>query len=774
MSQTPEAQPGKWSSPFACEDLGGEWKVDFGIWEVHNGCLCHILPSGPDPAAAVVISGTSGLGVESLAHWGVVHHDLEQGGFETVHITVEVCLAAVDNFSIALDEWAVAWAPYFSMKPVLVDTVNASRGHEYADQPWGDIKAIHRVELHGEAESITFSCDGEVLFQAPRLTARPYRNLTIESHAGACIQSLLIEGQDPKPARKLARRIHEPIMAALVDFPDDILYAPFNAEMIDLLIERLAQIGCGRIYWQNTIRVLPEALGPDADAQLNRNLDCWNLRQDNSSDGALVGSATIRECFPFLPKAVDAAHKRGMELYAILKPFEFGTSSPRGDPSPFMPDCLRQTQPDVMMQAWADESALADDPTARPVDCIRLYKDDAGQHGIRPDQISVWISDDNKSYRRVEPPPKVSLGKELKQFPVWWKGGFSEASQVQTISINGLKISSKYFAVTVDGPRNWTFSNRIYRLCEVFDSQGRKIHTERNLPEHPRAGSEAWNGAGGFVFCHGFTTARQPSASWRGSDWIETFQAFDGADLAVAFVRDQEQRHIGTPSPAHPAIQQFWKDWIDESLDAGSDGVDLRIIHHTNPIDWANYGFGTFAKAEFEKRFGRELRPEPGCRADHVRMFGDMYTDFVRYASGAARERGKKMSHHISWPMEVAAGHRPMANVCWDWRGWLGEGLLDSITLKNFQLNSGFFDDVVAASDGVEKIFCPYLNCILCASASWKQQLDGFAQGVVSKGLDGLMIYEVASFLNAKHDGSIDFVIPGFEDAVKECLSAKN
>ena len=44
----------------------------------------------------------------------------------------------------------------------------------------------------------------------------------------------------------------------------------------------------------------------------------------------------------------------------------------------------------------------------------------------------------------------------------------------------------------------------------------------------------------------------------------------------------------------------------------------------------------------------------------------------------------------------------------------------------------------------------------------------------MSKGLDGLIIYEVASFLNAKHGGDIAFVIPGFEDAIKECLREKN
>jgi len=748
--------------PIKAEHLGSDWQVGFGQWQVAGGRLRHVLPGGPDPTEKLAIAG-SGLASE-LARLATVSHTLPDGGFERTHVTLDASLQVEGSFFVALDEWAVEWAPDFGMRPVLTDIGNGSRGHECAGEPWGPPDTTHRIELIGERDTITFRCDGRELFSARRHFARPYRKITVSSYAGASMAAVRIEGDHAVAARQPARRLDRPLLAALVDFSDDFIYAPFTAELIDLLVERLAELDIGRIYWMNTVRVVDDVLGPNADSQLSGALDKWRMCKTDRG----TGPTTVRNCYPFLPKAVEAAHRHGMQIYAVLKTFDLGTNPPLGDPSPFVNEQFRIEHPDAFMQRWKEPGAAADDPAGRPVTTIRFYSANLDEHGIRPEQITVWCSDDNESYQRVDPPPKIAFGIERKRFARLREGDQTEPRDVRTITIDGMRITAKYFAVTIDGDRACTFLNRIYRLAEALDADGRAVPMTRNMPEYPRAGESSWRGEGGFVF-DGFTTARQPTGCWYGPDWIERVDALDGIDRGIAFQRGLRERISGAPDPTHPRVTRYWLDWVQESLDAGVDGIDMRIIHHNNPLDWANYGFGPNAEAEYQRRFNTPLRPEAACREQHAKMFGDLYTEFVREASRITRDHGAKMQHHVSVPMDCPPHLRPMTNIHWQWQRWMEEGLLDAVTLKNLEPDSGFFDEVMAATEehGVEAIHCPYLNCILCASDTWKQQLSAVVQGVTDKGMDGLILYESASFLNADDAGDIKEVFPGLREILR-------
>jgi len=757
-------------APFIPENLGREWKVAFGNWAVEDGRLTHVLPSGPDPTGSMMISG-GGMGeVDVLSHLGGITFSFPDGGVETVELQLDMSLQRAEPASVSLDEWGIEWGPYYAMKPVLLDILNAVKAHEYDDEPWGEIgpDTTHRININGDANAIVISVDGREYFRVDRSVPRPYRKISVDTFAGAAISNVSIETSAPQPARVPKKTGPQPILAAVVDFVDDMIYQPFTAEMIDLLIGQLGELGISRVYWFNNRRIRMEAVGPDADPELDRNLDLCDFAAEIRPDGMRVVPATVRNCYPFLPKAVEAGHRRGMEVYAVHKSVDLGWDPPYGDPSPYTFDHFRQTNRDTALVHWHPDAEINEDPGGRPVTSISFFKDNAADHAIRPEDITVWVSDDNESYRPVTPPPQISLGTESRQFARHWEGGQTEPRSVSTITINGLDIRTRYFAVTVSCKRECSFRNLMHRLCEVRDADGRVIHTSRNIPERPTVGPEQWQGQGSFIF-NGTTTIRQPSGSTNDRDWIDTYQALDGLDLGLAFMRGRpEYISSGAPSPAHPATIQFWDDWITEALDAGVDGIDLRIINHGRVLDWANYGFGPHERREFETRFGHPLRPDAACREQHTGMLGDMYTDFLRHAAGRVHDAGGKFQHHVSIPMFAAPGCRPMLNIKWDWRRWIEEGIVDTITLKNMDQSPGYLDEAIAHADacGVETILCPYLNCVFSASNSWADQLREVIRGVTARGINGLALYESASFLQADGHGDIKCMLPGMKDVL--------
>ena len=735
--------------PFRPDDLDKSWKVTFGEWEVVRGKLRHIRPDFNGDADKL-FSGAPGMA--AIKRVGSVAYRFGGGGVEYLRCKFECRLGMSDSFSVSLDEWAADWRNEFGMRGILSHGYTGSRCHEYDDQVLSpsEPQEVNCFEVVGEPGQVIFLLNGRELFRAKRSHERPHRQIEIRTRSGAEISDLTIETEGERPPCKYVKRAKRPKIAACIDFGDDVLYAPFTAEMLELMVQRLEEVGVERIYWLNTIRARDEAVGPGADAVLNRNLDEWNTAAAELGLTGGYGPETIRNCYPFLPKICQAAHARGMEVYSIHKMFDLGFFPSRGMPSPCVLDHFMNNHPEAMLERWKENGIQTN--RAEPVRTIRLYKDDEKEHGLNASNISVWVSDDNKSYRRI-PPDELQIKStvESKSFKVHWEGGHEKPCKVQVISIEGLDITQPYFAVATSNAGEFTFRNRIYRLSEVLDAQGRDVAVCRNLPGVPRTRAQQWDGRDSFVF-EGFSGTSAPTGGWLNKDFIELYYAIDGVDVGIAFRRGTIDFVRGTPDPLNPVVHDFWSDWIQNSLDAGADGIEIRIVHHRNIIDWANYGFGKLTQEAFKKRYGMELRPERACRQKHMQLLGDYYTDFVRRASHMTRTAGKLFQHHVNLSMDSAPNERAMTNIHWDWRRWLDEGLLDAVTLKNISPGMAFCDEVVQASQakGVEVWACPYLNLILGMSSSWSEQLTQLMGRITDMGLDGITLYQSTSFLEPK------------------------
>jgi hypothetical protein len=119
-------------------------------------------------------------------------------------------------------------------------------------------------------------------------------------------------------------------------------------------------------------------------------------------------------------------------------------------------------------------------------------------------------------------------------------------------------------------------------------------------------------------------------------------------------------------------------------LDAGVDGVDLRVSAHGCLTDEPEaYGWNPPVLEAYVERHGAgsvDLRKLAVVR-------GDFYSEFVRDASRLVRGRGKKLQVHLH---AEAFRERPVfgqqngvpANIEFQWRRWLESGWVDSAYLR--------------------------------------------------------------------------------------------
>ena len=84
-------------------------------------------------------------------------------------------------------------------------------------------------------------------------------------------------------------------------------------------------------------------------------------------------------------------------------------------------------------------------------------------------------------------------------------------------------------------------------------------------------------------------------------------------------------------------------------------------------------------------------------------------------------------------------------------------------------ISTNFFEAVLDAADtaGIETMWCPYLNNIFSDSSSWAQQMANAMQAVQDNGLHGIILYEVASFLQANDAGDVVLKYPGLGQVLR-------
>lgn len=466
------------------------------------------------------------------------------------------------------------------------------------------------------------------------------------------------------------------ILETLVDFVDDALRAPcpITERHLDAMMAALRKAGVQRVSWvtygDGHGGYLLPILG---DRRHSAAYDNW---EDYAETLRILGNP--------LRVATDAAHRHGLEIYGYFKPYETGPALilPEGTPEArdwgklehiggqlawIDPFVLKH--PHLRIQRRTDD--LLPGTNTAPIHAIRLIKKDDSPTHIRREHLQIWSSPDNHRYRpldvnftlteSVEPAPRDVF--DLNDRIVTGKG-----DRVRVLTLTGFSLREPYLLVTttfMDGPSD--FENTCPELMRALDGRGREIPgvfaNGKAIWCDNRIDFRNW----GLVFDHG---------------WGKLPMKLDepnktGKQGFIAYRRGRAGYLPGALCETEPSVQTYWLTWIDEMLDAGVDGIDIREENHSTHTEYPEeYGFNAVVLDQCARR---------GLPMAQVR--GEAYTEFLRQAKQRIAARGSRLRYHLN--VDYFEGDPPRnrrlafpAHLRWEWRRWIDEGILDEAVLR--------------------------------------------------------------------------------------------
>ena len=464
------------------------------------------------------------------------------------------------------------------------------------------------------------------------------------------------------------------VVSALVDFADDYIDIAFTSELVDDLIERLQWIGVTRVYWNFYQRGVVDYLSTGTHgAETHANL------------GEPVAAGA------------RAAHERGMEFFATIKPYETGAThanpanSPRILAHPGLPgiggvyivDDWVLARPEMRVKARTADMPVGIDDV--PVRRIQLRQKDMAPLRIRGEHIEIWTSADNVGYHRKEG-LAFGLSESVDTCPGDVSGMqgdrvSSKGDSVRVLDLTGLDLREPFIAVTTNfDDDEGTFANTAFEMVRAFGPDDRPIpivvasHKAVWRPNRDfRTGDLEYDAGVGDEIVRLDVSNSRPVSS--------------GSDGVIAFARGINEYLSGSVCEAYPEVREYWLDWVGQCIAAGVDGVDVRISCHSSWTDNPEiYGFNEPVAREYERRYGVNPDTEPYDPELLGKLRGEFFDMFLWAAKTRLSAAGKKLSVHAemeSFRPDACQGRtrsRP-GNIEFDWRGWLSSGLADEATL---------------------------------------------------------------------------------------------
>jgi len=484
-------------------------------------------------------------------------------------------------------------------------------------------------------------------------------------------------------------------LSASFDFPSDLSFGMYTPELIEDLMYRLKSMGVTRLNWLYYGDV-------DQDSDLGGALNYfWKYAPQTMT---LVGEPV---------KAAAAIAKRvGIELYAVLKPFHNGLSGthPEGSPRanstglPHVGGWLQLVDPFVRhnphMRCRRRPVEWQPGLESTEIRCIRLLKSDDSPTRIGERNLQIWTSDKNFAYQRkdveftvtdaIEPSPNEVCDFYGNLITV-------KGSPVRTLTLNGLKLSERYILVTTNFTGgNDDFSNTAQAMVEAYGpgpeplpiSVATRTALWANGRDFRIAGLEFDSGMGAFQAALDADNSAVVNEGLSTTEMRERSLDSPACGGVIAFARGKNEYLPTTVCESYPEVRHLWRGWVDQLLDAGVDGIELRASAHSSfADDFKEYGFNEPVVDEYCMRFGVYPTNDPTDLKNLSMLRGEHYTAFVRETSERVRARGKKLNAHLH-----AEAFRPNpcpgqilgfpGNLHFAWQTWLRDRLLDGVTLR--------------------------------------------------------------------------------------------
>jgi hypothetical protein len=346
------------------------------------------------------------------------------------------------------------------------------------------------------------------------------------------------------------------------------------------------------------------------------------------------------------------------------------------------------------------------------------------------------------------------------------------------VRIHGLEIRNDFVALVAPGT-SASLGNSLINLVHVFGESGEERHI--TLGTFPRARESSYDIATatssdstGLDFCqYGIefdTVEGSPTACLTGYESMREWRAFDGGHGLIGIARGKEETTVGVMSPSFPETRQWWLQWVRDILEAGADGVELRVRNHHAHMAWDEFGFEKPVRDAFLERHGVDIwETDDFDIAAWRRLRGESYTQFYREVRGLVDSFGKSLGMHISRTMDIEPEQGASMGMHFDWRTWLDEGLADSVTMKEVWPRTPMAEEVLARArpKGIPVIFSPFANSLwrkpggaaICANRI-QQARDG--------GYDGFQFYESCAIMRAHTDGRLVMEQPELRDVFQE------
>jgi len=544
-----------------------------------------------------------------------------------------------------------------------------------------------------------------------------------------------------------------------VDFVDDVIRSPWTEEMFQEMFGKFQSWGVTRCQWIY--------YGKMSDG-------LWEFTE-GAEDNI---RKTYENVGDVLPAAVRAAHAHGIKIFPVLKPFDMGYNISYGEgteqaqrcgkleriggPVGWISNFIAQNRQYLMARKPGVDGPAVNEVFTR----IDLVKEDDAPAGFSVDEVELFVSDDNVTYRPY--PGAVTRAEVIEDAPIWVhtpSGGIQsgESRSARIMRLSDLSIREKYFTIQVSSKAG-TFSNSLINLVQIFGDAGRELRLtygaetrvaecELNSyvlftpidPDFRKSGVEFDKVPG------------TPTACYPGYDAISSRYTLDQGEGFFAIARGKDRSPVATLSPSFREAREWWLRLIEDCLDAGADGVELRVRNHHAPFAWAEYGFEKPVRDAFLARTGVDIwETDEFDQELHRRIRGEGYTEFCRAAKALVESRGKKLGIHIS-PTESMEPHLGGAmGIHFDWRTWIQEGITDSVTLKEVWPRTPLAEEVLALTRprGVAAFFSPYANNIWLRPGG-ESMCDYWINIAKANGFDGYQFYEGAAIVKAADEATL-------------------
>jgi len=259
------------------------------------------------------------------------------------------------------------------------------------------------------------------------------------------------------------------VLSATVDFPEDVRAGVYTYALLDQMMSRLKAVGVSRIDWLYYGDIDPDSF--------------W---AGNLFDFMKYGQRTLKEIGEPLKAAVPVAHKYGLEIYGVLKPFNTGLSGtyPEGSPEAHAAKATRiggTLQQVIPFTERHPETRIQRRPLQTPSNAlgqsikkIRLIKRDDSPTRITRDHLQIWTSPSNYRYQLYQGPFSFDdrIEPSTREVRDYYGNLVTAHKQpVRVLTLEGLDLFDRFIAVTTDfKDERADFKNTEVGMIEAYEA----------------------------------------------------------------------------------------------------------------------------------------------------------------------------------------------------------------------------------------------------------------------------------------------------------------